>query len=168
GIVVVVTLWALLKSLFVRPADEDPGVTLDLDREPRLRAALDDAAARIGTTPVHRVYMPPGTDIAVTERGGMWRRLRGTTERCLILGAGVLEGMRLRDFEAILGHEYGHLRNEDTAGGGFALAVRRSMFTVMLNLARGGAATWYNPAWWFLRGYMRVFMRVSQGASRLQ
>src|SRR5262249_32834904 len=97
-----------------------------------------------------------------------WRRLRGSTERCLILGAGVLEGMKLRDFEAILGHEYGHLRNADTAGGGFAISVRRSMLLMILGLAHGGAATWYNPAWWFLLGYQRVFLRVSQGASRLQ
>jgi len=35
-------------------------------------------------------------------------------------------------------------------------------------LAEGGAATWYNPAWWFVNGFYRVFLRVSQGASRLQ
>lgn len=35
-------------------------------------------------------------------------------------------------------------------------------------LAAGGAATWYNPAWLFLNGFYRVFLRTSQGASRLQ
>jgi hypothetical protein len=31
-----------------------------------------------------------------------------------------------------------------------------------------GNATWYNPAWLFLNGFHRVFLRISQGASRLQ
>lgn len=36
------------------------------------------------------------------------------------------------------------------------------------NLAQGGAATWYNPAWLFLYGFNLTFLRISQGASRLQ
>lgn len=66
------------------------------------------------------------------------------------------------------GAEYGHFSNLDTAGGGFALAVRRSMATMAMQLAQGGAAAWYNPAWIFLNGFHRVFLRISQGASRLQ
>ena len=58
--------------------------------------------------------------------------------------------------------------NRDTAGGGFALAVRRSLLTMAQRLAEGGAATWYNPAWLFLNGFYRVFLRISHGASRLQ
>jgi Zn-dependent protease with chaperone function len=76
--------------------------------------------------------------------------------------------MTLKQFRSILGHEYGHLRNEDTAGGRFAIAVRRSLFVMTLRLAQGGAAAWYNPAWWFVRGFHRVFLRISEGASRLQ
>lgn len=98
----------------------------------------------------------------------MLRQLGGQTERCLILGVGVLDGLDLGAFKAILAHEYGHFSNQDTAGGGFALAVRRSIVTMAVHLAQGGAATWYNPAWWFVKGFHRVFLRISQGASRLQ
>ena len=35
-------------------------------------------------------------------------------------------------------------------------------------LAEGGAADWYNPAWLFVNGFHLVFLRISQGASRLQ
>jgi Zn-dependent protease with chaperone function len=112
--------------------------------------------------------MTPGTDIAVLERGGMMKQLSGKSERCLVLGAAVLDGMRVREFKAILAHEYGHFHNEDTAGGGFALAVRRSLMSMALHLVRGRAASALNPAWWFVRGFHSVFLRVSQGASRLQ
>jgi Zn-dependent protease with chaperone function len=167
-ILVLTTLWSIAKSLFVRGRDEDPGVRLNLPSHPRLRAVLQEVASRVGTAPVRSVYLTPGTDMAVMERGGLLRQLRGTAERCLILGVGVLEGMRVGPFKAVLAHEYGHFSNRDTAGGGFALAVRRSLVTVAVHLAQAGAAAWYNPAWLFLNVFHRVFLRVSQGASRLQ
>jgi Zn-dependent protease with chaperone function len=158
-----VTVWSMLKSLFIRRRDEDPGMRLDLTRETKLRALLDGVAARIGTRAVDNVYLTPSTEVAVMERGKGRNK-----ERCLILGIAALEGMALRPFKAILGHEYGHFTNRDTAGGAFALAVRNSLSTTAIGLAEGGAATWYNPAWWFVNGFHRVFLRISEGASRLQ
>lgn len=163
------TLVAVARSLFVRGVDEDPGERLDLERYPRVRAILDEVAQRVGTRPVDSVYMLPGAEVAVMERGGsILARARGRAERCLILGAAALYGMRLGPFKAVLAHEYGHFSNRDTAGGEFALAVRRSLLTMGEGIARGGAATWYNPAWLFVNGFYRVFLRISQGASRLQ
>ena len=168
AVVVVVSLASIVKSLFARGRDEDPGLKLDPAEEPRLRALLHEVAGKIGTRPVDNVYLTPGTELAVMERGGMLKQLRGSSERCLILGVGVLEGMKIAPFKAILAHEYGHFSNKDTAGGGFALSVRRSLMVMGQNLAEGGAAAWYNPAWLFVTGFYRVFLRISQGASRLQ
>jgi Zn-dependent protease with chaperone function len=167
-ILTLATLWSILKSLFVRAQDVDPGERLELRTEPRLRALLVEVARRLGTRPVENVYLTPGTEIAVMERGGMWRQLRGSAERCLILGVGVLEGLQVGPFKAVIAHEYGHFSNRDTAGGGLALGVRRSLFTMAKGLAENGAAHWYNPAWVFLNVFFRAFMRISQGASRLQ
>jgi len=114
------------------------------------------------------VYVTPGAEIAVFERGGILKQVRGKSERCLVLGAAVLDGMRVRELKAILAHEYGHFQNEDTAGGGFALAVRRSLMTMGQHLVRAGGASSLNPAWWFVRGFHSLFLRVSHGASRLQ
>jgi Zn-dependent protease with chaperone function len=68
----------------------------------------------------------------------------------------------------VLAHEYGHFSNRDTAGGGLALTVRRSLITLMVGLATSGAAAWYNPVWLFVQGFQHMFLRISQGASRLQ
>src|SRR5262249_33795387 len=95
-------------------------------------------------------------------------QLRGSAERCLILGVGVLDGLRIGAFKAVLAHEYGHFSNRDTAGGGLALAVRRSLIAMARALGESGAASWWNPAWIFLNVFFRVFLRISQGASRLQ
>lgn len=161
---VVRAAWALL---WPRRA-EDPGARLDLDANPGLRATLDDVAATIGTRPVDAVFLTPGTEFAVFERGGMWRRLFGTPERCMILGVANLDGFRLAPFKSVLAHEYGHFSNRDTAGGGFALGVRRSVVTMAESLASAGVATSWNPAWLFVRAFHSTFLRVSQGASRLQ
>lgn len=167
-IVVIVTLYSAVKSLFIRVRDEDPGERLDLSQEPALQHALQEVARKVGTRSVDNVYMTPGTGIAVMERGGLLKKLRGMSERCLIVGAGALDGLSLAQFKAILAHEYGHFSNRDTAGGGLALAVRRSIFGMAQAMARGGAAAWYNPAWLFLQGFYRLFLFISQGASRLQ
>ncbi len=171
GIVVLVSLWAVVKSLWVsliRPKSEDPGLALDVAGHPRFSAALAEAAGRVGTRRVDRVFLTPAAEAAVYERGGLLQRLRGRTERCLILGVGLLEGMTQGQLKAVLAHEYGHFVNKDTAGGGLALSVRRAVLTMGRALAEGGAATWYNPAWLFVNGFHRLFLRVSQGASRLQ
>jgi Zn-dependent protease with chaperone function len=168
AILVVVTLWAMLKSLFMRRKDEDPGELLPAERAPRLFAALREVAAQVGTRPVDAVYLVPDTAIAVYERGSFLKRMTGRTQRVLILGLGVLEGMSQTQLKAILAHEYGHFSNKDTAGGGLALHVRRAILGSAETMARGGAAAWYNPAWLFLNGFYRIYLRVSQGASRLQ
>jgi Zn-dependent protease with chaperone function len=156
-----VTIFAVVKSLFARGTDEDPGSLLAAGTQPRLRELLGRVAARIGTRPVDNVYLTPGTDLAVMERPK--RR-----ERCLIVGVGILDGMGLAELQSVLGHEYGHFKNADTAGGVHALAVRRSLIAMARGLAEGGAAVWWNPAWWFVRGFWAAFLRVSHGATRLQ
>jgi Zn-dependent protease with chaperone function len=168
GLLVLATLFAILKSLFVRVRDADPGEKLDWSQAPRLRTLLEEVAARVGTRPVDSVYLTPGTEVAVFERGGLLKRLSGQTERCLILGLGVLDGFQVRPFKSVLAHEYGHFSNKDTAGGNLALGARRSLMRMGMALAESGAAGWYNPAWLFFRGYYAVFLRISQGASRLQ
>jgi Zn-dependent protease with chaperone function len=171
AVVALVSVWAVLKSLWVsliRPRTEDPGLPLDVAAHPRFAAALEQAATRVGTRQVDRVFLTPGTDAAVFERGGLAAQVAGRSERCLILGLGLLDGMTQGGLKAVLAHEYGHFVNRDTAGGGLALAVRRSVLEMGMSLAKGGAATWYNPAWHFVNGFHRLFLRVSQGASRLQ
>jgi Zn-dependent protease with chaperone function len=168
GLVAIVTIGAILKSLFVRVRDEDPGPRLDVSAHPRFAALLAEVAGRVRTRPVDSVFLTPGTDIAVTERGGFFRQLRRKTDRTLILGIAVLEGMSTQELKAILAHEHGHFRNEDTAGGSFALAARRSLLLMAIGLVRGGVASKLNPAWWFTILVSKVFARISQGASRLQ
>lgn len=170
GFVALVSVWSIGKSLVAlfRNKEKDPGEELDLSEEPKLASVLRGVAADLDTRPIDRVFVTQGTDLAVYERGGPITTLRGNGERCLILGVGLLDGFQLRPFKSVIAHEYGHFKNEDTAGGHLALAVRRSILHMADGMVKGGAATAINPAWWFIRGYHRVFHRITQGASRLQ
>ena len=163
------TIGAIFRSLFVRAKFAPPGPPVDFAKHKKLRVVLDEVAKEIDTRPVDVAYMTPGTDICVIERGSLWASLRGKrTERILIIGIGLFEGMTQLQLRSILAHEYGHFRNADTAGGGFALAVRRSLYALIVRLADAGVAGSINPVWWFLRAFHRMYLGISQGASRLQ
>jgi Zn-dependent protease with chaperone function len=169
GILVVVTIGVVLRSLVVGVEQGPLGYRVDLDRQPRLRELLQDVAGEVGTRSVGAVYLTPGTDMAVNERSGLWSSLRGArAERSLIMGIGLFDGLTQLQLRSVLAHEHGHFRNQDTAGGWVALAVRRSLYAMIIRLASSGVASAFNPVWWFLRAYHRVYLGVSQGASRLQ
>lgn len=169
GIVGFYTVLAIARSTFVRAKqDEEPGRPLTEAEAPRLWALTREIAQRCGTRPVDAIFLTPAVEVAVTERGGLLKKLRGQGKRLLIIGMGALPGTTEAEFAAILAHEYGHFSNKDTAGGNLAHQVNLSMHTMAYRLAAQGLARWYNPAWWFINGFSKVFYRATLGASRLQ
>ena len=166
---VLISMWALARSIFVRRVqDTDPGPRLLEADAPALWALLREVAAQVGTRPVDLVYLTPGTEVAVAERGTMTARLRDHGQRYLILGVGVLDGLTQRQLRAVLAHEYGHFSHRDTAGGDLAGTVRASLLAAIIRLAGAGGASVLNPAWHFLRLFFALFLRITLGASRLQ
>ena len=169
GFVALVSVWSMVKSLVVRRrADEDPGRRLPESEAPALWAVLREVARKVGTRAVDAVYLTVGTDMAVIERGSMSERLRDRGHRALILGVGLLPGFTRAQFRAVLAHEYGHFSNRDTAGGNTGMVVQASLWRSLVGIAQGGGATFFNPAWHFMRGFHRLFLRITLGATRLQ
>ncbi len=163
------TLVAILQSLTARAPDPPtPGRPLNRGEAPDLWEMVEAVAQRVGTRPADKIFITPGTEVAVTEKGSLVQKWRDQGERHLILGLGVLPCLTQNQFQAILAHEYGHFSNRDTAGGTVASYVRYAMRLTAIGLAQGGQARWYNPVWLFLLAYDRIFMRITQGASRLQ
>jgi Zn-dependent protease with chaperone function len=162
------TLAAVVRSLFVRVKNEDPGHAVTPEEMPALWELARAVAQRLNTRPVDAIFLTPGVEIGVFERGALRAMLRNQGQRYLILGMGALSGLTQGQLRAILAHEYGHFSNRDTAGGNLAQLVQRSLYNIARNLSSSGLATWYNPAWWFVNIYNRIFLRITQGASRLQ
>ncbi len=168
AIAIIATLYSLVRSLFVRVKDSDPGRTLTKIEAPYLWKLVEDVAGKMGTRPVDVIFLTPGMDAAVYERGSVLKKLRGKGKRCLILGMGTLNALNQGELQALLAHEYGHFLNRDTAGGNLATQVQTSMWTMAKALGSQGQAHWYNPAWLFVSTYYKIFSRVVLGASRLQ
>lgn len=162
------TLYALIRSVFVRSLDEEPGRKLKELDAPELWKTVRSVADKIGTKPVDEIFLVIGVEIAVMEKGSLIKKLTGRSKRYLILGLGALENMNISQFRSILAHEYGHFVNKDTAGGNIAYQVKLSMRHTAYALDQQGMANWTNPAWLFLNTFHKVFSRIIQGASRLK
>jgi Zn-dependent protease with chaperone function len=168
GLAALFTLYSIVRSLFLRKREGDPGRPLSREEAPDLWSLAERVASKVGTRPIDAIYVSPTTELGVMERGGIWQKLRGGGERALVLGLGALPGMTQGQFQAILAHEYGHFSNRDTAGGNLAGQVRASLYQMAHGLAASGQARWYNPAWLFVNGFYRIYLRITLGASRLQ
>lgn len=167
-IAALVTIYKMIRSLFIKIRSEDPGRALKPEEAPALWALTREVAQAVGTRPIDEIRVTPGCDLAVYEKGSFREKLQDRAQRNLILGVGVLNGMRQNSFRAVLAHEYGHFWRRDTAGGDVALRVDQDMMKFAYAMALAGQAAWWNIAFQFLRVYHFIFRRITHGATRLQ
>lgn len=168
GIGGIITALSGVRAAFVRLPDDDIGKPVSPADAPQLWEIARTVAERVGTRCVDEIRVTPGTEVAVTERGGFLARLRDRGRRVLILGLGALQGMKLESLQCILAHEYGHFQNRDTAGGDVALRVNVAMFSFAEAIERRGKIRVWDVAVQFLRGYHYLYRRLTFGANRLQ
>jgi Zn-dependent protease with chaperone function len=164
----VVTSYKMIRSLFIKIQQEDPGRALSYDEAPGLWDLARKIAETVETRPVDEIRLTPGIDVAVYERGSRREKSNDQAHRILILGAGVLNGFDVNGFRAVLAHEYGHFSHRDTAGGEIALRVNEDMTKFARALILSRENVWWNLAFHFLRIYHFIFRRISHGATRLQ
>jgi Zn-dependent protease with chaperone function/tetratricopeptide (TPR) repeat protein len=164
----VVTVYKMIRSLFIKIESEDPGRPLREDESPELWVLVREVAQTVGTRAVDEIRITPGTEVAVYERGGFKERMQDRAHRILILGVGTLNGFNQNAFRAVLAHEYGHFSHRDTAGGDVAIRVNTDMMKFAVAMIESGQAVWWNVAFHFLRVYHFLFRRISHGATRLQ
>ncbi|MBO0725120.1 MAG: M48 family metalloprotease [Blastocatellia bacterium] len=164
----VVTIYKMIRSLFIKIEREDPGRALKSEEAPGLWALTREVAMAVGTRSIDEIRVTPGCDLAVYEKGGFRQKLQDRAKRILILGVGALNGMRQNAFRAVLAHEYGHFSHRDTAGGDVALRVDQDMIKFAYAMALARQAVWWNIAFQFLRVYHFIFRRITHGATRLQ
>jgi Zn-dependent protease with chaperone function len=162
------SLFAILRSLFVRRKEVQPGREVSRGEAPELWRLAEAVARKLETRPVDSIFVMPYAGIAVNESGSMLRKMRAAGHRNLLLGMGTLPGLTQGELAAILAHEYGHFNNRDTAGGDLAHLVYASLSQLAMGLRASRTARIYNPAWLFVVTYQRIFLRVTLGASRLQ
>jgi tetratricopeptide (TPR) repeat protein len=162
------TVWAMLRSLFLKVKTSEPGRLLQRSEAEALWQEVESIAAALQTRPVDEIRLTVGTDLCVYERGSWREKLENRAKRILVIGTAVLDGFKQQDFRCVLAHEYGHFANRDTAGGEVALRVQNDMLKFYYAMVNAGQATWLNVGFHFLRAYHFIFRRISHGATRLQ
>jgi len=168
GLAMVFTAFTAVWTSFVRVRDDDPGRALRPNEAPPLWELTREVAREVGTRPIDEIWLTPGSEISVSERGPYRQRLKGHGRRALVLGTAALGGLRQDAFRAIVAHEYGHFFHRDTAGGHLALRVSTAMADFAEEVTQNETTDWWNIAFQFLRVYHFLFRRISFGASRLQ
>lgn len=163
-----VTVYKMIRSLFIKIESEDPGRSLSYEEAPGLWDLARAVAAAVGTRAVDEIRITPGTDLAVYEKGSFRERANDKAKRILIVGGGVLNDFEQTGFRAVLAHEYGHFSHRDTAGGDVAIRVNADMMKFAHAMMLSGQAVWWNVAFHFLRVFHFIFRRISHGATRLQ
>jgi tetratricopeptide (TPR) repeat protein len=163
-----ITVYKMVRSLFLKIEQEDPGRALRPEEAPALWDLTHNVAQTVQTRPIDEIRVTPGTELAVYEKGTLRERSNDKAKRILILGVGTLNGFRTNSFRAVLAHEYGHFSNRDTAGGDVALRVTDHMMKFAYAMYASEQAVWWNIAFQFLRIYHLIFRRLSHGATRLQ
>jgi Zn-dependent protease with chaperone function len=163
-----ITVYKMIRSLFIKIESSDPGRSLSYEEAPGLWDLARSVAEAVGTRPVDEIRITPGTDLAVYEKGSFRERSNDKAKRILIVGGGVLNDFEQNGFRAVLAHEYGHFSHRDTAGGDIAIRVNADMIKFAHAMALSGQAVWWNIAFHFLRIFHFIFRRISHGATRLQ
>ena len=169
GIVVIGggAIWAVLKSLFARPASGAFGVRKPRIDLPKLYTLLDDVAGRVDTQPVDIVYLAPGSSIGVHQEGSGPFGIFGVNQRVLTLGMSTLRFLTVGELRAILAHEYAHFSHSDTFYSRFIYQVHLSIGAALDGMAAtGGYFNYVNPFYWFLVLYYRCYSVLSAGYSR--
>jgi Zn-dependent protease with chaperone function/Flp pilus assembly protein TadD len=158
--------WAVLRSLFVGAPKDEGGRRLTPRDEPRLFELLAEVAQVATARMVDRVHLEPDTSIGVREAGGTWRVLFGRGERVLHLGFGALHALTLSELKAILAHEYGHFSHGETRLTPIISRAQSSMVFMVNRMAALGASALFSPVYWFLRVYVRIYLKVTAAHSR--
>ena len=157
---------AVFRALFARSSGGGFGVRKRREDCPRLFAAIDEVAKRADTAPPDEVWISPGADFSVYQRGRGPFGVFGSRKRVLTLGLCVMTYLSAGEFKSILAHEFGHFSHADTFWHRFIFQVTLSLRTATRDMARSGWVIWVNPFFWFFWLYGKSFALLAAGFSR--
>lgn len=160
--------------LIFPPRTKPFGIELKKSDEPILWKEACDVARSVGSKPVDRIIATPFPCIGVYLNGNFFATLFGGGERILEIGFPSIYNLKIGEFKAILAHEYGHFSNKDTQWGSFTYSMGNSLTSTLRAMpgpSEGSDGTLaallsYNPAYWILYYFLKLFFAVTNGFSR--
>ncbi|MBI2212637.1 MAG: M48 family metallopeptidase [Acidobacteria bacterium] len=148
-------LWAILPRI---DRFEAPGPKLDPVEQKELFRTLTQVARGTGQTMPSEVYIVSDVNAWVSQRGGV---MGFGSRRVMGLGLPLLQTLRVSEFTAVIGHEFGHFHGGDTSLGPWIYKTRAAIGRTIQSLGDG---VLHKPFLW----YGNFFLRVTQAISRRQ
>lgn len=157
---------ALVKGMFVRVGNEEVGIRLNRIDHDEVFRLTDRVALDIGAPVIERIYLTPGTEMAVREEAAIWMP-PGLGRRTLMMGMALLDRITPEQLQSVLAHEYGHFSSRDTFFSRFVGRVHTGFVSLIVAMRLEGWHA-YNPIYWLFFGYGYLFFWVAAGHSRLR
>ncbi len=148
--------WAILPR---RDRFEEPGPRLTSDAQPELFEKLAALANATGQEMPRDVFLIPDMNAWVASRGGV---MGIGSQRVMGLGLPLMQVLGVREFEAVLAHEFGHYHGGDTRLGPWIYKTRSAIGRTLESLGEEG---WLHLPF---RAYGNFFLGVTQAISRAQ
>lgn len=153
----VVIWWSL------QPWHQTPGERLSREEAPRLHAAADEIAARLGTGRIHEVRLTDEFNAGALEAPVRWQPWR--RRRILLVGMPLLALVDVPTLRGVLAHELGHFSRRHGRLGHWVYRARAAWLSYAA-LPRDDLSAWERGAAAFARWFAPRFSRFSFGYSR--
>lgn len=158
---------SLVLSIFKKAGVPYLGSKLAKNDAPRLWLFTDNISSQLRSQQPDTIYITPWQKITISEQGKIWDKMRGTSQTCLILGLGVITGLRQDSFRIILTSLFNQLssRNVNTL---LALHLEESVYKTINQFKPSTRIQWLNPITVFMYIYHLFFQHANSNASRME
>jgi len=148
-------LWALVPR---RDRFTVPGPRLDEASSPRLFSLVHNIAARLNQEVPTETFLLHDVNAWVTHRGGV---MGFGSRRVMGIGLPLLQCLSIREFAAVVAHEFGHFSSGDVRLGPWIYKTRAAIGRTLAGLRDSALQA---PFKW----YARQFLKLTHGVSRQQ
>jgi Zn-dependent protease with chaperone function len=127
----VMVLMYLLKFIFMRWSPDLGGtIEVSADDQPELVGFIHRVAAEAKVRRPKRIVIGPEVNAAVYYSSGFWS-LFFPVRKNLRIGLGLLNGVSIGEFKAVLAHEFGHFSQGSMRVGSYFYIVNRVIFNLV-------------------------------------
>jgi tetratricopeptide (TPR) repeat protein len=160
-------LFGMAIDLFIRRADNHPGIACDATEAVELQKLVTESATSVNGEPIAAVRLSPGAEVAIYPAAPRLFGLLGSRQRVLSIGYLALRLLTVSELRAMLAQRFARLRKDDTAADQFLerhiQAIDESLAGIW---AYGGKTNYFNPFFLFLLLYYKCFQRFAAGYLR--
>ncbi len=155
---------ALLRSLFTAPGPGRTGTARSPEECPRLYAALEEVAGRVGSRPVGTVYLTPGAGVTADLEGRGPFGIFGV-RRVLTLGTSALSCLTPGELKDLVARAYARLGHDDAPGSRLVQRLARPIAGT-LDAMHASRLRFVNPLYWLLATYHLAYRLFAAGFTR--